>query len=72
MKKFSRALLREPPETRTAVRDCMSENSVKGKYPMTHKVLREAPNITWPSDMAYHESWAEAGQMAPPKDVWTR
>lgn len=68
---FSEALLRENPKTRAAVRDCMFESEVKKDFPMTHKVLTQAPLLRWPSDLAYEQGWAEAGQIAPAKEKWT-
>ena len=68
---FSEALLHENPETRAAVRDCMFEGEVKKGFPMTHKVLRQAPLLKWPSDLAYERSWAEARQIVPAKGKWT-
>jgi len=69
---FSKALLLETPETRTAVRDCMFESEVKNIFPKTHEVLRQAPFIKWPSDIAYEKTWVEAGQKAPVKKGWTQ
>lgn len=68
---FSEALLRETPETRSAVRDCMYESLVKTLFPKTHEVLLQAPNLKWPSDIAYEQSFASVGQQAPPKKAWT-
>jgi len=67
---FSEALQREVAETRSAVRDCMFERSVKKNYPMTHKLLCEAPHIKWPSRVAYERSWTEMGQVAPDEEIW--
>lgn len=69
---FSNALLEEAPETRAAARDCMVESYVKTKHPKTHHILCDAPLITWPSDIAYQQSWAEAGQTPMPKKQWSR
>jgi len=69
---FSEALLRETPDTRSAVRDCMFESLVKTLFPKTHEVLLRAPNLKWPSDIAYEQSFASVGQQAPPKKAWTR
>lgn len=68
---FSEALLRESPETRSAVRDCMFEIDVKPLFPKTHEVLLQAPNLKWPSDIAYEQSYASDGKKAPPKKAWT-
>ena len=67
---FSKALLKEKPETRSAVRDCMFESSVKKRFPITHKILREAPRIKWPSRLAYERSWTGMGQIPPTSDNW--
>jgi hypothetical protein len=61
-------LLRENPQTRSAVRDCMFETRVREHYPRTHRVLQEAPPVHWPTDVAYERSWAP--QAAPPKKGW--
>ena len=67
---FSNALLKEEVETRSAVRDCMSESSVKKRFPITHKILREAPRIKWPSQVAYERSWTSMGQVPPAPANW--
>jgi len=67
---FSKALLKEEPETRSAVRDCMFESHVKKRFPITHKILCEAPHIKWPSRVAYERSWTEMGQVAPDEEIW--
>ena len=67
---FSKALLKEEPETRSAVRDCMFESSVKKRFPITHKILREAPRIKWPSQLAYERSYKSMGQIPPESDNW--
>jgi hypothetical protein len=68
--RFSEALLLERPEIRSAVRECMYESEVKLNFPKTHEILRTAPNITWPSDIAYEQSYTSVGQTAPPKRFW--
>ena len=67
---FSKALLKEEPETRSAVRDCMFESSVKKRFPITHEILGEAPHIKWPSQLAYERSWTSMGQTPPASDIW--
>ena len=69
--RFYEALLRERPEIRSAVRECMHESEVKTHFPKTHEILRTAPSILWPSDIAYEQSYASVGQTAPPKRFWT-
>jgi hypothetical protein len=69
--RFSEALLLERPEIRSAVRECMYESEVKINFPKTHEILRTAPNIIWPSDIAYEQSYVSVGQTAPPKRFWT-
>lgn len=67
---FSQGLLIEQPETRAAVRDCMCESSIKNRFPITHKSLRDAPRIKWPSQLAYERSWTSMGQVPPVSDNW--
>jgi hypothetical protein len=69
--RFSEALLREAPETRSAVREFLSEADVKQKFPVTHRVLAAAPVVKWPSDIAYEQSVAGTGEEPPPKALWT-
>ena len=51
--KFSRALLKERPEIRSAVRWHMASDPQLKKCPRTAKALYEAPKIDWPVDRAY-------------------
>jgi hypothetical protein len=51
--KFSRALLKERPEIRSAVRWHMKDEPQLKKCFRTAKVLREAPAVDWPIDKAY-------------------
>jgi hypothetical protein len=48
--RFSEALLRETPETRSAVREFLFEDKVRKNFPRTHFVLADAPIVKWPSD----------------------
>ena len=50
--RFARALERQRPEIRSAVRDFLYIRS-PGKFPRTRKLLREAPEIDWPMARAY-------------------
>ena len=69
-KVFSTALLKEESATRSAVRDCMVEASVRERFPITHKILSGAPRIKWPSQLAYEQSWTSMGQTPPAADNW--
>ena len=53
-RRFSRALDRQRPEIRSAVKSFLVIPSSLGKFPRTSKLLREAPEIDWPMDQAYH------------------
>lgn len=50
--RFARALARQRPEVRSAVRNFLWI-SPSGKFPRTRKLLREAPEIDWPMAQAY-------------------
>ena len=51
--KFSRALRKERPEIRSAVRWHIGSDPQLKKCPQTAKALREAPTIDWPVERAY-------------------
>lgn len=57
---FAAALRRESARTRSAVRDSLADKEVKGKFPQTHQLLREAPVVKWPSDLAAEQRSASA------------
>lgn len=49
--RFARALARQRPEIRSAVREFLWI-APSGNFPRTKKLLREAPEIDWPMDEA--------------------
>jgi hypothetical protein len=51
--RFARALARQRPEIRSAVRSFLYIHPSLGKFPRTTKLLRGAPTIDWPMDQAY-------------------
>ncbi len=69
---FAEALLREKPETRSAVREFLHDESVRGRYARTFEVLMAAPEVHWPSDQAFEQSYRESGDAPPPKEPWGR
>lgn len=70
-RRFADALLQEAPETRSAIREFLSEGEVKQRFPATHQILAAAPVLKWPSDVASEKEFAEAGDKPPPKTIWT-
>ena len=48
--RFSEALLRENPKTRSAVREFLFEDRVRTDFLQTHAVLAGAPIVKWPSN----------------------
>ena len=70
--RFSAALLREEPKTRSAVREFLIEKDVGDGFPKTHEILVDAPLVKWPSDIAEDRSYIEAGNVPPPKKQWKR
>lgn len=67
---FAAALGSETPKTRSAVRENLFADQVKHAYPQTYALLASAPNIDWPSDKAYRQSWINSGQIPPEKIPW--
>jgi len=65
---FARALLKERPKMRTAVRDCMYKTEVQNHYPATYQILHDAPHVKWPSDVAFESSGGYPTQ----DEEWTR
>jgi hypothetical protein len=53
--RFARALARQRPEIRSAVRSFLYIHRSLGKFPRTSKLLRDAPKIDWPIDQAYRD-----------------
>ncbi|RYD18087.1 MAG: hypothetical protein EOP88_23820 [Verrucomicrobiaceae bacterium] len=70
--RYRQALLEEAPETRSAVREFLSEEETRGSFPMTHAVLADAPEVEWPSDLAMKKSYQESGETLPPKSSWKK
>ncbi|MES2996472.1 MAG: hypothetical protein V4733_06650 [Verrucomicrobiota bacterium] len=71
-KRFAEALLREHPETRSAVREFLFEEKTRTRYPRSHGILADAPMVMWPSDVAEERLYIEYGDVVPPKKQWTR
>lgn len=67
---FSEALLHEDPETRSAVREFLWDDHVRGEYPRTFQILVAAPDVEWPSDKALKRSYEEDGQEPPQDEPW--
>jgi hypothetical protein len=51
--RFARALARQRPEIRSAVRNFLYIHPSLRKFPRTTKLLHDAPKIDWPIDQAY-------------------
>ena len=71
-RRFSEALLREDPQTRSAAREFISQEKVREEFPRTHQILVEAPSVEWPSDQVEAQWHIEQGKAPPPKERWTR
>jgi hypothetical protein len=52
---FARALAKQRPEVRSAVRWFIGENRKLKNSPKTAKLLRDAPKIDWPLSKAYRD-----------------
>ncbi|RYD56128.1 MAG: hypothetical protein EOP83_21450 [Verrucomicrobiaceae bacterium] len=70
--RFHQVLLAEAPETRSAVRDFLSEDDTRRDYPKTHALLADAPEVEWPSDLAMKKSYQESGGTPPVKAPWKK
>lgn len=68
---FAMSLRREPAKTLSAVRDSLTEADVKGKFPQTHKLLRDAPTVKWPSDLAAERESGAADRKPPARKPWS-
>jgi hypothetical protein len=69
---FSEALVREDPETRSAVREFLWDDEVRGGFPRSFRILVAAPDVEWPSDKALQRSYLESGQEPPIDEPWGR
>lgn len=69
-RRFLQALMEEKPETRSAVRNFLSEEATAAKFPLTHAALVAAPLVKWPSDEAMERSEREDGATPTPVVGW--
>ena len=70
--RFQQALAEESPETRSALREFLSEESTRHSFPKTHAMLADAPEVEWPSDLAMKRFYQESGETLPPKIPWKK
>ncbi len=69
--RFGEALQREDPATRSAVREFLVEDHTRTKFPVTYKILVDAPAVKWPSVVAEEKSYIQSGGVPPNKKPWT-
>jgi hypothetical protein len=70
--RFAGALYLEDPETRSAVREFLWDEYVRGEFPRSFQILVAAPDVEWPSDKALQKSYLESGQKPPKDESWGR